>query len=234
MKGHRKLMTPIDAYQRFHEDSVRFLMAQNVILASEVAAKKGDAGLLERFKEFEAAGQPIYHDLYEYLCAHLFIAYISNFETFLENIATYVVRKHPKKLGYIQFKLADVIDASDQNSLVDRAIEEHLNRIMYKRPLEYLHEFCSLISIDRSTINSDWALFVEAKARRDLGVHAAWRCNSIYLRKVEEASVESNLSLGASAIPDTEDYLDSVVEALLRLAENIMQQVVAVHGREEV
>lgn len=222
-------MTPQESHQLFHEDSARFLLAQNVILASELAARNGNEDLLQRFNRFKAAGQPTYKDLYEYLCVHLFVVYISNFETFLQNITTHVVKKHPKKLGNTQFKLSDVIDASDNSILIDRAIEEHLNKIMYKRPLEYLQDLCSLLSIKQEPIERNWAVFVEAKARRDLGVHSAWRCNAIYLRKIEEAGLKTTLTIGSSAIPDTDKYMDSVADALQDLAEHITNQVLAIH-----
>ena len=223
-------MTPIDALLQFRQETMRFLAAQNVLLAAEVMARNGNADLQDRFDRFAKHGKPIYKDLYEYLCAHLFVAYVSSFEVFLQSVCAFVVRRHPKKLGATQFRLSDVLDAGDSNRLVERAIEEYLNRMMYKKPMEYLDDLCNLLSIERQPLDEGWKVFVEAKARRDLGAHAGWRCNAIYLRKIQEADAISTLKLGDLGVPDTETYLDNVAKSLDKLATDFVDRVIAVHG----
>jgi hypothetical protein len=60
--------------------------------------------------------------------------------------------------------------------------------------------------------------------------HANWRCNAIYLRKVEEAGLKPDLKAGDSAVPDTEKYLDSVAQSLRDLAKLIANEVSSKHG----
>jgi hypothetical protein len=218
-------MNPESAISDFQRNTLRFLLAQGAILGAELVARKDNEELKKRFDRFSEISAPTYDDLYEYLCAHLFIAYISSFEIFLQNICTFVVRKHPKKLGAIQFKLSDILDTGNPDQLVERAIEEFLNRMMYKRPMEYLVDLCDLLSIEKASLIDNWKTFVEAKARRDLGVHAGWKCNETYIRKVEESGDSPLLKVGESAVPDTEAYIDDVASKLDQLAIEITKKL---------
>ena len=114
-----------------------------------------------------------------------------------------------------------MLDCQDVSVLVKRAAEEFLNRLMYKKPHEYLQSVCELLSIERDPLQANWSVFVEAKARRDLGMHSAWKCNAIYLRKLSEAGLATRLGLGESAIPSDDTYVQAVDTALDELALSI-------------
>jgi hypothetical protein len=217
--------TPEGAEEAFRAETLRFLRAQNIFLIAENLALTGNDKLRERINDFDELVKPEYEDGFHYLLARLFIAYISSFEVFLQEIATHVIRAHPKKVGSSQFKLEDLLNASSADELIERAIEEHMNRLMYKRPMEYLSEYCDLISIDRLSLEKLWPTFVEAKARRDLGVHANWRCNTTYLRKVKEAGVTPSGRIGDFLAPKFGKYLDEVSDAMLEMAEIIVDSV---------
>lgn len=206
-------------------EQLRYLRAQNCFLAANKTALEGHDFLAPRFAHFEEVVKPEYASPDQYLSSRLFIMFVSNFEIFLQDIATCIMRCYPKKLGSAQFRLADILDASGNEELISRAIEECLNKLMYKRPMEYLSDYCNLLSLDRKPLDKYWPTFVEAKARRDLGVHANWRCNSVYLRKVAEAGVESKFKIGDFTAPSSGGYFDDVSRQLFLLGEALLEQV---------
>ncbi len=175
---------------------------------------------------------PIYEDARSYFTARLFISHISAFKIFLQKIVALVIQKHPKKVGSIEFRLSDTLDASSNAELVQRATDEFLNRIMYKKPHEYLSDLCGLLSINKAFFESGWKIFSEAKARRDLGVHNAWICNATYHRKVAEAGSRTALKIGESAVPNDALYVQPLLDALLALSETISEAVVSKHWPE--
>jgi hypothetical protein len=226
--------SPKTAFATFLRETISFLSASNYLLAVHIyVLKEKDESISNEHNEFAGKIAPIYKDPRAYFIARLFIAYVAAFEIFLQETISIVIEKHPKKVGSTQFRLADILNATSTNELVQEATEELLNKLMYKKPLEYLQEVCQLLSINRAPLEDGWKFFIESKARRDLGVHNAWKCNSIYLRKLQEAGIPSSLALGDSAVPQDKEYVDRVINSLCKLAEDICVQVVAKYWPEE-
>lgn len=150
---------------------------------------------------------------FQYFESKMFVGLISAFELFMQDLIVAVVSFHPKKVGMVKFELNDILASQDNAELVVRAIEEILIKIMYKKPADYLEEVSQLLSIEREPLLSSWSQFVEAKARRDLGVHNNWKCNASYLRKIEKSISSKELMVGESMLP-TDSYLDSTVEGV--------------------
>ena len=100
---------------------------------------------------------------------------------------------------------------------------------MYEKPLDYLNRIASLLSIDQKQLEHLWPIFIEAKARRDVGVHNGWICNAIYLRKTKEAGIKATSKLGDSLLPCDDEYINSVASALDKLADLIADQVSSKH-----
>ena len=107
-----------------------------------------------------------------------------------------------------------------------------LNKLMYKKPYAYLDELCQVLSIESTALQERWKTFVEAKARRDLGVHAAWRCNDVFLRKLKEADVISKAKVGDLMLPRDQLYLNSTMTILNQLATEITTKVLEIHWPE--
>lgn len=63
-------------------------------------------------------------------------------------------------------------------------------------------------------------------------MHNAWKCNSIYVRKLSEAGLPPQLKLGDLALPSDDKYILEVDNALDRLAKGITKQVLAKHWPE--
>jgi hypothetical protein len=210
----------------FHQTVIYLLTAEIAIRESpESKLFKEHAGLM---KIIEGAYESPKH----YITSRLFISHVAAFELFLQGILVDVLMKNPKKVGDVQFRLTDVLDAGSTNTLVQRAIDQMLNKLMYKKPLEYLTDVCSFLSIDREPLINDWCCFVEIKARRDLGVHNGWICNATYLRKLAEANVVADAAEGDSMAPVNSEYLRQVHDVFDRLSQQITVQVLKKHWPE--
>lgn len=220
----------IDVHSKFHDEHIAFSIACRFVSASAKSARLGNELLAEDFADFSDKVQPRYRSPEDYLIAQLFVGHISSFELFLQELTTVVVRKHPHKIGTYQLKLRDVLEAADQEELVFRAAEDVIRKFSYKKPSEYLHDVCEILSVDPRMIEEDWKMFIEAKARRDLGAHAGWICNDTYLRKLAEGKINSELSVGALAAPSDYKYLRTVSDALYRIANALYRQTTDKHG----
>jgi hypothetical protein len=195
-----------------------FGVACRFVHAATKAARLGNELLAEEFADFSEKVHSRYQYPENYLIAHLFVGHISSFELFLQDLTTVVLRKFPKKIGSHTLKLSEVLEFGDVDELIFRAVEEVMHKFSYKKPLEYLKDICELLSFDPGPIEADWGVFIEAKARRDLGVHAGWVCNDTYIRKLAEARLQSSLRPGDLAIPTKYAYLHEVADALYRMA----------------
>jgi len=172
------------AYGRVLDEGKAFQAASLYLLKLEVGALRDGGTLKEAHDQFVGHLQPHYPSPTRYFTERSFIALVAAFELYLQDLITYIVLVNPKKVGSVDFKLSEILDASSQVELVRRSIDATLNKLMYKKPMEYLSEAASLLSIDEVPLKEKWPVFVEAKARRDLGVHNGWRCNASTLGRL--------------------------------------------------
>lgn len=199
------------------------------------AARAANAGVDGRLREaFDGLGEVTaaeYEDPTDYLMGHFFVAVISAFELFLQDYLYLLIRKYPMRLGSTQFKLSEILDAAGPDSLVHRAAEQLLHEVMYRKPLDYLRDVCEILSIDQSSLKERWKVFVEAKARRDLGIHNAWRCNATYLRKVAESGAATTRKVGDHLAPTFDDF-DALQQSLRDLVHEITLLIATKHWPE--
>jgi hypothetical protein len=217
-------------YIAFLQQSVHFAAGMSFLQFSRVAAlKQPKSPLGTEYKRLEEALAPNQLTPIQFFAGQLFVARIASFEVFLQETAALVIRKNPKKVGAVTFALSELLDAGGTESLIQRAAEEALNKLMYKKPLDYLNSLCDLLSIDPDRLSPSWAIFIEAKARRDLGLHNAWRCNQTYLRKLEEAGLRGVVEAGDSMYPTDKEYLDEISHSLDSLATEVTKLVFRKH-----
>lgn len=100
---------------------------------------------------------------------------------------------------------------------------------MYEKPLDYLTKVSSLLSIDEISLKPLWQTFIEAKARRDLGLHNGWKYNETYLRKISDAGLTAKFIQGESTLPKVREYITPVGSALSELAELLHKEISAKH-----
>jgi hypothetical protein len=168
----------------------------------------------------------------EYIECHLFFTQISGLEFFFQSCLAAVLRAYPKKLGSAQFTLSQILEADSKDALIDQATEVFLNKLMYKKPSEYLDEICNTLSIESVGIRPFWSDFVEAKARRDVGIHNNWKCNETYLRKVSEVGLTLPFELGDSLVPKDGSYFTKTTESLGQIGRQMVEAIRKTYGKK--
>jgi hypothetical protein len=127
------------------------------------------------------------------------IATISEVEAFFQDLIVAVLIKHPEKIGRSTIDLKSLLELDSIDDVKRIAAERFASEMMFKKPNEYKKDIASVISMDDSLFNKGWPVFVEAKARRDLGVHNGWMTNDVYRAKIKEVGmsppVERELSV---------------------------------------
>jgi hypothetical protein len=118
------------------------------------------------------------------------ISLISEAEAFFQDAMKIILQKHPKKISAIGIDLGKILDLNNIDKVKEFAAQIYITSIMYKRPNEYKKELLSLISADEKMLDNYWPAYVEAKARRDIGVHNSWIKNDTYRDKIREVGVK--------------------------------------------
>lgn len=218
-----------DATAKFNSEYKAFLATQSYLLEVNIAAIKKIFPIDNVHTVCAEHLMPEYESPYIYICSRLYISLIASFELLIQDYLVAVITAHPKKVGQIEFKLSEILDSSEKNELTQRAIQETLNKIMYDKPLDYLTKISSLLSINEISLKPLWQTFIEAKARRDLGLHNGWKCNAIYLRKISEAGLTAKFIQGESTLPKVKEYITPVGCALIELAKLLHKEISAKH-----
>lgn len=117
-----------------------------------------------------------------------FSSLVSAFENFLIEMLALALKMHPHKIAKESVDLKKVIELSREEIILFKA-NEYINQIMYKTPKDYLKSLSNILSLSEESIAPAFNMYIEIKARRDLGVHNNWRKNEIYERKVAEAKI---------------------------------------------
>lgn len=193
-----------------------------ILLAAE---RSRDPELRIHFRSLQEFIAELDRTTHQYYASFVLVNIIAEVENYLTDVTKEVLRAYPMKIGGIQFKLSEIVGRSE-DELILIAAERCMYEMMYKKPLEYLSELCRLASVDPGCIKAHWPTFVEAKARRDLGMHNDWRVNDTYLRKIGEVGLRSNLSVGADVCPD-HAYVIEVATQFRKMIEELSDRLEA-------
>lgn len=123
-----------------------------------------------------------------FIRSNQFVALVASLEDYLSQVLEAVFLAEPIRLDPMLSKQL----VSDPNLTLDAAVEaaaEHRRqKLFYKSPLQYGQAIERYLSMDpvSADFRAVWPEFVEMKARRDLGVHANWWKNSLYVKKVAD------------------------------------------------
>lgn len=203
----------------YAKKSFQRLAAEQFILLAFFSANSSILPPLTTASEqFQRALKTNVQGCIEYFLSLLFVEEIAAFELCVFDFCRIILQLHPKKLGLkTTFSLDEILDLNSLRAIIDKAIDRHLNEISYSKPLDYLENICAILSFDKSDIESDWKVYIEAKARRDLGIHNGWICNELYLKKLKEADIKTEgIVLSASLLPKKE-YIGEVSAATVRI-----------------
>ena len=203
------------------------ILATGQILDYSIITAKNDKDLGEYFDTLkEGLSNHENTEPSHYFHGMLLIKYVSCLEYFFVELMKLILTKYPHKVGKVEFALSDILDMTN-DELVILASERYINKIMYKKPQDYLNELCTTLSISKEELVSPWSGYIEAKARRDLGIHNDWKVNETYLKKNKEAGNDNiDKNIGELAFPDR-NYINSVFNLSKELINNIVTQVEA-------
>jgi hypothetical protein len=193
--------------------------------ARVAALKRPKLSLWMEFKCLEGTLSPNQLTPIQFFVAQLFVAHVVSLEVFLQETVALETRMNPEKVSLATFALSELLDAGGREALIQRAAEQVLYPFMFKKSLDYLNSLCDFLSIDPDRVSPSWAIFIEAKARRDLVLHNAWRCNQACLRRLEEASLCEFVEVGDSMDPTDKKYLDKISHSLIWLATAVTKLV---------
>jgi hypothetical protein len=117
------------------------------------------------------------------------VATISEMEAYFQDVTTAILLKHPEKIGKSSFELKLLLELTSIDDVKQLAAEKYVSEMLFKKPNEYKKDLLTVLSVNEKIFNAPWPIFVEAKARRDIGVHNSWIVNDIYRAKVREVGL---------------------------------------------
>lgn len=157
----------------------------------------------------------------EYYRATLFTDLISSTEVFFSELLKAVFCEYPAKIGSSKVELHELINGESVEAIIEKKAEEEIYKLMYAKPEDYLNRLCSLLAIDEEKLKPYWPIYIEAKARRDLGVHNDWICNDTYLRKTRKLGLKIESKIGERLLPLDAKYCNPVGDGLAAMANEI-------------
>ena len=182
-----------------------------------------NAGLKKEISNFEKYLKPNSLTYKHWFSGLLLFSLISETEIYFVDTMKVLIKRYPKKIGSTEFKLSEILDLS-QDEVLSIAAEDYLNRLMYRKASEYLTELSNILAVDKAPLEQHWAIFVEAKARRDLGAHNNWRINKTYIRKIGEVGTSVPTDQTPTLVPD-ENYISTAIKNCDSLVTKIHEQL---------
>lgn len=146
------------------------------------------------------------------------IATISEVESYFQDLVAIVLKKHPKKIGNSTLDLNALQKFDSISDAVAYAARDYAANLMFESPKAYKKKILSILSAPDDLLERHWATFIEAKARRDIGVHNEWIVNDVYNSKVREVGL-SPKPIGPLVV-DT-NYMNSVRNSCLSMMEDL-------------
>ena len=227
LSAPQKIQLKIDLISALKRSSSRLgaLACTGAITTRAYEIDHQDLNLIfERFTGFLEHNQL---DPERHLAGIIAIGIVSEVELYLSDVFKIVVFAHPEMIGSTPFTLSDFI-SKPKEELVQIAAEKKLNTLFYQKPKEYLSGVCSLLSIDEIEFSTSWPMFIEAKARRDIGIHNGWIANATYLRKLTEGGIPTDVILGDLICPNL-DYVYDMSLAIANLLKQFHSNLISTH-----
>ncbi|WP_156002695.1 MULTISPECIES: hypothetical protein [unclassified Thioalkalivibrio] len=203
----------IEIQQRFHQKSIAIADSAMILVSSHLLSLDeddlSDPELAKSFRSLESNLTNAGMNIENHFAGMLLTSVVTEVETYLIDVTKILLLYYPHKIGNKPFKLKDALNKT-RDELVLEAAEKHLQSLMHKSPKEYLKDLAELMSINPRLVEESWPYFVEAKARRDLGVHNNWKVNPTYRRKVEQVGFSLSETDGMFLFADNEYLLDTM------------------------
>ena len=181
--------------------------------------------LPEQYKTKPLAEEYRGYKVVSFIDSMCFIGIISQFEDFLYQIMVAVLCATPKKINQAEIKIEHLLRYSSIESVVKSVAQRKVKEIMNNGAEIIQKELSKIISINWSDEDKKelWPVYVEAKARRNLGVHNNWVVDEKYQQltqnlnfpKIENAALSVEVS-----------YLLSTQEVICKIMDKIRQHCI--------
>jgi hypothetical protein len=149
-----------------------------------------------------------------FLRAQLFVGLVAELEGMFAELLREVLCAYPGKIGKPP-EGRGIAASATRAELVEQLADEEINQALYAKPADYRLIVEKHLGLDHALLEPHWDTFVEAKARRDLGVHNAWTWNRVYERKA--GSKRQQPGSGDNMWP-TEKYFTEAAVAFREMA----------------
>lgn len=158
--------------------------------------------------------------VHNFLLSSYFISLMSYTEYFLYDFQKIILEHYPLKIKNFNIESKEIIAIDNSTRIKSYIIEKYLDRLFYESPKEYKSVLFKIISADENLLKDEWGIFVEMKARRDLGVHNNWFKNSRYIEKLNIFNID--VPTDNYLIPNQE-YLGNCIAVLGRIATGLCE-----------
>jgi hypothetical protein len=165
----------------------------------------------------------------EYSKSLLFMVSVT--EDYIQSVMRIVLTAHPEHLALglnggksdIALPLLEVLETGIE-TLVRRLVDDRLKQILYASPDDYFNYLKVSLGIrfDSAIVSA----FIEAKATRDIVVHANGVANGTYLRK---AGALNRAAVG-EPLPIDQHYFDRCLTIMKDLIEDVRAKMIAKYG----
>ncbi|MEZ4308715.1 MAG: hypothetical protein R3F14_11795 [Polyangiaceae bacterium] len=117
--------------------------------------------------------------------AQLFVSLMAELEDMFGEVIRRLLLAFPGKITQKTVTVSDLLDAHAIGETVAQVTEVELSSLFYGGPQKLRERLEDVVSGPK-LLESVWPDYVEMRARRDIGLHAGWKLNRLYLDKAGE------------------------------------------------
>jgi hypothetical protein len=99
------------------------------------------------------------------------IATISEVEAYFQDLLIAVLIKNPERISKSTFELKNLLELNSIQDAISLAAKRFASDMLFKKPNDYKKDIMSVLCVGETIFATPWPVIVEAKARRDIGVH---------------------------------------------------------------
>jgi hypothetical protein len=162
---------------------------------------------------------PSRYKVISYIDSQSLISMISEFEDFIQECLVEILIRHPKKITKIKIDIENIVDFNSIEEIIRYSALRLVNEEFYKNPNDYLKTIYDIMSAPKNLLNDLWPYYIETKARRDIGIHNAWKINDIYLYKISMAGItppdSDYLSIDYKYLLERKDILIKIMKRII-------------------
>ncbi|MCK4359314.1 MAG: hypothetical protein KAW92_11345 [Candidatus Cloacimonetes bacterium] len=232
-KAHQKLMLKVLAYSEayiFVLEAEKMSLRNLAAIASKGSNENVDDTIHGSYLRLNNILKKYKIRPSQYYRSILFVDLIASVELFFVELIKAAIVEHPQKVGDSKFELKEVLRGLTVDELIERCANDFIHKLMYEKPEDYLEKMCSVLSIDSGEVAPFWPRFIEAKARRDLGVHNNWICNDLYIRKTKGLLGIQVAKRDEILLPCDRDYCNEVNGTIVNLSKTMIEMIYKKHS----